>query len=269
MAHTWPLLATTSRSLPASWNMNESALCLPHSTLLLAWSMSRGEKIYVLDELAVPLAVALTVAPVKLHFNWKSCTHEIAFQLERLHTLIACLGALLVPKCTCLQLSTACRTANATSGRHYIGICPFVHLNSVCPVNVAFPVNPTKPAMLQLLNSSQLQAEAQTYAASQMIQEYGQTLTVKDARLALDYYWQAAAVLGGATSVKVLSHPLLHCLHVTPEHVTARAKMLCSLCSAVLSFVTFNRQQMSACTKPLMSRGGTDPFSMASLHTAW
>lgn len=55
---------------------------------------------------------------------------------------------------------------------------------------------------LKLLNSSQVQAEAQINAASQMIQEYGQALTVKDARLALDYYWQAAAVLGGATSVK-------------------------------------------------------------------
>ena len=117
------------------------------------------------------------------------------------------------------QLSTDCRTANTTSGQHYIGICLFVHLNSICPVNVAFPVNPTKPAMLQLLNSSQLQAEAQTYAASQMIQDYGQALTVKDARLALDYYWQAAAVLGGATSVKVLSHPLLHCLHVSTRQL--------------------------------------------------
>ncbi len=68
--------------------------------------------------------------------------------------------------------------------------------------------------MLQLLSSSQSQAETQINAASQMIQEYGQALTMKDARLALEYYWQAAAVLGGTTSVKVLSHFLLHCLCV-------------------------------------------------------
>ena len=61
--------------------------------------------------------------------------------------------------------------------------------------------------MLQLLSSSQSQAEAQINAASQMIQEYGQALTMKDARLALEYYWQAAAVLGGTTSVKVLATP--------------------------------------------------------------
>lgn len=74
--------------------------------------------------------------------------------------------------------------------------------------------------MLQLLSSSQPQAETQISAASQMIQECGQALTMKDARVALEYYWQAAAVLGGTTSVKVLSHPLLHCLRVTPHHVT-------------------------------------------------
>ncbi|DBA91772.1 TPA: hypothetical protein ACH3X1_003362 [Trebouxia sp. C0004] len=76
---------------------------------------------------------------------------------------------------------------------------------------------------LKLLTNSQSQAEAQINAASQMIQEYGQALIVKDARLALEYYWQAAAVLGGTTSVKVLSHRLLHCPSVIPHHVTARA----------------------------------------------
>ena len=106
------------------------------------------------------------------------------------------------------QVSTICAYAG------------FIQLYSVCPVNAAFPVIPTKPAMLQLLSSSQPQAETQIDAASQMIQEYGQALTMKDARLALEYYWQAAAVLGGTTSVKVLSHPLLHCLSVTPHHVT-------------------------------------------------
>ncbi len=136
--------------------------------------------------------------------------------------------------------------------------------------------------MLQLLSSSQLQAETQINAASQMIQEYGQAVILKDARLALEYYWQAAAVLGGTTSVKVLatpsaalfmcdphhvtasatllwpselSLPLLHCLSMTPHHVTARAELLCS---AVLSFGTFICQQMSACTKPAMSCGVTD-----------
>lgn len=153
-----------------------------------------------------------------------------------------------------------------TSGQHHIGIRLFVHLYGVCPVNVAFPVNPTKPAILQLLNASQSQPEAQINAASQMIQEYGQALTVKDARLALEYYWQAAAVLGGTTSVKVLSYHLLHCLNVTPHHVTARAKLLCS---AALSVGMFIRQQLSACTKPVMSHGDVDAFSMASLLTAW
>ncbi len=148
--------------------------------------------------------LALGVAPGELEFSSGNVAHTDCM----LGCLCLCQS---VPakssKCTSSQISTAYRTADMTSGQDYIGICLFVHLYSVCPVNVAFPVNPTKPAMLQLLNSSQLQAEAQISAASQMIQEYGQALTVKDARLALEYYWQAAAVLGGTTSVKVLSQP--------------------------------------------------------------
>lgn len=58
-------------------------------------------------------------------------------------------------------------------------------------------------SMLQLLSSSQAQAELQNGGASRMISEYGQALTGKDARLALEYYWQAAAVAGGSSSVKV------------------------------------------------------------------
>lgn len=57
--------------------------------------------------------------------------------------------------------------------------------------------------VLQLLSSSRAQGEAQVTAASQMIQGYGEALTGKDARLALEYYWQAAAVVGGSSSVKV------------------------------------------------------------------
>ena len=85
--------------------------------------------------------------------------------------------------------------------------------------------------MLQLLNSSQPQAEAQINAASQMIQEYGQALTVKDARLALEYYWQAAAVLGGTTSVKVPSHPLLRCLKCDSTSCDSKTKAFVLCCT--------------------------------------
>lgn len=38
----------------------------------------------------------------------------------------------------------------------------------------------------------------------QIIQQCGQGLTALDARLALEYYWQAAAAVDGSQAVKVL-----------------------------------------------------------------
>ncbi len=67
--------------------------------------------------------------------------------------------------------------------------------------------------VLQLLGSSQAQAEVQNSGPSQMIHEYGQALTGKDARLALEYYWQAAAVVGGSSSIKVSSEAVLQSLY--------------------------------------------------------
>lgn len=55
---------------------------------------------------------------------------------------------------------------------------------------------------LKLLGADQQQAEAQNQEVYQLIQEYGQGLTGTDARLALEYYWQAAAVVGGGAEVK-------------------------------------------------------------------
>lgn len=81
-------------------------------------------------------------------------------------------------------------------------------------------------------------------AASQMIQEYGQALTVKDARLALEYYWQAAAVLGGTTSVKVLSHPLLHCPMCDSTSCDSKCKAVVLCCTVFLFFAYENRCQL-------------------------
>ena len=72
---------------------------------------------------------------------------------------------------------------------------------------------------MQLLGADQQQAEAQNQAIYQLIQEYGQGLTSTDARLALEYYWQAAAVVGGDAEVKVwpsslLSHFVMQSAHV-------------------------------------------------------
>ena len=49
-----------------------------------------------------------------------------------------------------------------------------------------------------------------------MIQHYGLGLTDTDARLALEYYWQAAAVVNASQSVQVLPHliMLVSCMDV-------------------------------------------------------
>ena len=52
-----------------------------------------------------------------------------------------------------------------------------------------------------------LELVEQKHKVQQMIQQYGQDLTGVDARLALEYYWQAAAVVNSSHSVQVL--PLL------------------------------------------------------------
>lgn len=166
-------------------------------------------------------------------------------QVAHTDCVLRCIAKVLQSsKCTSLQLSTAYRTPDVTSGHHYIDICRFVHLYSVCPINLALPVNPTKPAMLQLLSSSQPQAESHMNAASQMIQEYGQALTVKDARLALEYYWQAAAVLGGTTSVKVLSYPLLYCPMCDSTSCDSKCKAVVLCCTVFLFFAYENRCQL-------------------------
>lgn len=52
--------------------------------------------------------------------------------------------------------------------------------------------------VLQLLSP-----EEQNQKVRQIIQQYGQDLTATDARLALEYYWQAAAVVDASQAVKV------------------------------------------------------------------
>ena len=48
-----------------------------------------------------------------------------------------------------------------------------------------------------------LYPEDQNQKVKEMIQQYGQGLTGSDARLALEYYWQAAAVVSASQSVQV------------------------------------------------------------------
>lgn len=59
---------------------------------------------------------------------------------------------------------------------------------------------------MQLLGADDEQAMLTNRSVQGMIQEYGQSLTSSDPRLALEYYWQAAAVVGGSISVKVRQH---------------------------------------------------------------
>lgn len=63
--------------------------------------------------------------------------------------------------------------------------------------------SPRTACVLQLLDDANDPAERDSKGIYQLIHEYGQGLSSKDARLALEYYWQAAAVLGGGLECKV------------------------------------------------------------------
>lgn len=62
---------------------------------------------------------------------------------------------------------------------------------------------------LPLVPLQLLYPEDQNQKVRQMIQQYGQGLTGTDACLALQYYWQAAAVVNASQSVQVLLHLIL------------------------------------------------------------
>ena len=99
---------------------------------------------------------------------------------------------------------------------------------------------------MQLLGADDEQAMVTNSRIQGMIQEYGQSLTSSDPHLALEYYWQAAAVVGGSISVKVrqlstalaVRTQMLHCLYCAiyagsgPPHTAAMlcAAQLCLLC---------------------------------------
>ena len=72
------------------------------------------------------------------------------------------------------------------------------------------------PVCLQLLHP-----EDQNQKVRQMIQQYGLGLTGSDARLALEYYWQAAAVVNASQSVQVLLPliMLVSCMDVLHNYI--------------------------------------------------
>ena len=74
---------------------------------------------------------------------------------------------------------------------------------------------------LCLVRLQLLYPEDQNLKVRQMIQQYGQGLTGADARLALEYYWQAAAVVNASQSVQVLLHliMLLSCRDVLHRYI--------------------------------------------------
>ena len=75
-----------------------------------------------------------------------------------------------------------------------------------------------------------LYPEDQNQKVGQMIQQYGRGLTSTDARLALEYYWQAAAVVNASQSVQVLLHliTLVSCKDVLHKYILPDVHCKCT-----------------------------------------
>lgn len=76
---------------------------------------------------------------------------------------------------------------------------------------------------MQLLGADEEQSIVQNKGLQGIIQEYGHSLTSNDPRLALEYYWQSAAVVGGSPTIKVHFHRKPH----LPSAIACEPSVIC------------------------------------------
>ena len=70
---------------------------------------------------------------------------------------------------------------------------------------------------MQLLGAEEEQSIVENRSLQGMIQQYGHGLSSHDPHLALEYYWQSAAVVGGSPTIKVSPCPRLRSAHVITD----------------------------------------------------
>lgn len=86
---------------------------------------------------------------------------------------------------------------------------------------------------MQLLGADEEQSIVQNRSIQGIIQEYGHSLTSNDPRLALEYYWQSAAVVGASPTIKVGSSARRQVIHVC-VHMAVAAAVPCHAHCAIL-----------------------------------